>query len=150
RSIPTACFWADVGVRGGREVAATREQQIIEAVDRRREQVIAFLQQLVRCNSERGQEGQIQEFIAGTLRQAGLAVDEFVPDVESLKHHPAFQAPALPLSGRPNVVARYRGPGGGRSLLFNGHVDTVVAGPADQWSHGPFSGALQDASIYGR
>ena len=131
-------------------MAGTPEQQIIEAVDRRREQVIAFLQQLVRFNSERGQESQIQEFIAGRLRQAGLTVDEFVPDVEALKDHPAFQAPDLPLSGRPNVVARYRGTGGGRSLLFNGHVDTVVAGPADQWSHGPFSGVLQDASIYGR
>jgi acetylornithine deacetylase len=119
-------------------------------VARRRDQIIAFLQQLVRFNSERGHEGQIQEFIAGTLRQMGLTVDEFVPDVESLKGHPAFQDPDLPLSGRPNVVGRYRGSGGGRSLLLNGHVDTVVAGPADQWTDGPYSGALRDASIFGR
>lgn len=131
-------------------MAETREQQIMEAVDRRREQVIAFLQQLVQFNSERGHEGQIQEFIAGRLRQMGLTVDEFVPDVEALKDHPAFQAPDLPLSGRPNVVGRYRGTGGGRSLLFNGHVDTVVAGPTDQWTDGPFSGVLRNASIYGR
>ncbi len=131
-------------------MAGPLEQQIIEAVDRRREQVIAFLQQLVQFNSERGHEGQIQEFIAGRLRQMGLTVEEFVPDVEALKDHPAFQAPDLPLSGRPNVVGRYRGSGGGRSLLFNGHVDTVVAGPADQWTDGPFSGVLRNASIYGR
>ncbi len=47
-------------------------QHISEAVERQREQTIAFLQRLVQHNSERGNEGQIQEFLAGTLRQMGL------------------------------------------------------------------------------
>jgi len=47
--------------------------------------------------------------------------------------------------GRYNVVAR-RGAGTGRSLLLNGHLDTVgVSGMAE-----PFSGALREGRIHGR
>jgi acetylornithine deacetylase len=48
--------------------------------------------------------------------------------------------------GRPNVVARI-GKAGGRSLMFNGHLDVVgVAG----MTHAPFDPVEKDGSIYGR
>jgi acetylornithine deacetylase len=48
--------------------------------------------------------------------------------------------------GRPNVVGRRAGSGQGRSLMLNGHVDTVgVEGMAD-----PFSAAVRDGRLYGR
>ncbi len=48
--------------------------------------------------------------------------------------------------GRSNVVGRLRGTGNGRSLLLNGHMDTVgVAGMAE-----PFSGDIRDGRLYGR
>ncbi len=50
--------------------------------------------------------------------------------------------------GRPNVVATLRGtdPAAGRSLLLNGHTDTVgVGGMA-----GPFTPRLRDGRLYGR
>lgn len=47
--------------------------------------------------------------------------------------------------GRFNVVAR-RGPRGGRTLLLNGHTDTVgVQGMSD-----PFSGDVREGRLYGR
>jgi len=47
---------------------------------------------------------------------------------------------------RASVIARRRGSGGGRSLLVNGHLDTVgVAGMA-----APFEPRIEDGRLYGR
>ena len=47
---------------------------------------------------------------------------------------------------RPSVVARRRGSGGGRSLLLNGHLDTVgLAG-----MHAPLDPRIEDGRLYGR
>jgi acetylornithine deacetylase len=51
-----------------------------------------------------------------------------------------------PVPGRPSVVVVARGTGGGKSLMLNGHVDTVgVAGMAD-----PFSARIEGNKLYGR
>lgn len=48
--------------------------------------------------------------------------------------------------GRPTLLARKRGTGGGKSLLLNAHTDTVgVEGMAE-----PFSGRVEGDRIYGR
>ena len=46
--------------------------------------------------------------------------------------------PGLGFEGRPQLVARFAGAGGGRSLLFNGHIDAVSAEP---------KGALDERSV---
>ncbi len=51
-----------------------------------------------------------------------------------------------PEPGRTSVLAVVPGTGGGRSLMLNGHVDTVgVNGMAE-----PFSGAIRDGKLIGR
>jgi len=48
--------------------------------------------------------------------------------------------------GRPSVIGRLPGSGGGRSLMLNAHYDTVgAAGVAD-----PFGAAVRDGRLYGR
>ncbi len=74
-------------------------------------------------------EAAIADFIADWLRAAGLEVH-----VEEAR------------PGRPNVVGIARGTGGGRSLLLNGHIDTVgVAGMSE-----PFTPRVREGKLYGR
>jgi acetylornithine deacetylase len=74
-------------------------------------------------------EGEIARFVAGWCEAAGLEVE--VQD-------------AAP--GRPNVVARASGSGGGRSLLLNAHMDTVGVAGMER----PFEPRVEDGRLYGR
>jgi acetylornithine deacetylase/succinyl-diaminopimelate desuccinylase-like protein len=79
-----------------------------------------------------GNEQPAQEHLAAHLQQAGF-------EVELLGAQPQ----------RPNLVARLRGAADGPALCYLGHVDTVLADPAE-WSHDPWSGDLADGFIWGR
>src|SRR5436305_13152547 len=50
---------------------------------------------------------------------------------------------------RPNLVADLRGEGDGPTLCYLGHVDTVLADPAE-WEHDPWSGDVADGYVWGR
>jgi acetylornithine deacetylase len=74
-------------------------------------------------------ESAVAACMAGMMQALDLEVETFEPD-----------------PGRPSVVGRFRGSGGGRSLMLNGHLDTVgVEGMAD-----PFTPAVRDGRLYGR
>lgn len=90
--------------------------------------------QLIACDSTNPDlspggagEAAVAALIAERLRAAGLEVslDEVVP-------------------GRPNVVGRLRGTGGGRTLMLWGHTDVVAAEPEG------FAPRLDGGRIYGR
>ena len=49
--------------------------------------------------------------------------------------------------GRPNLIARIGTPRGGRSLMFNGHLDVVGV---DGMVHAPFDAEERNGRIYGR
>ena len=74
-------------------------------------------------------EAEIAHYIADWLKLNDLEVEL----VESV-------------AGRPNVVGVARGTGGGKTLLLNGHMDTVgIAGMSD--AHKPF---IKEGRLYGR
>jgi len=52
--------------------------------------------------------------------------------------------------GRWNLIAERRWGKGGRTLIFNGHLDVVPAGDPSQWKYPPFRGKLHKGRIYGR
>jgi acetylornithine deacetylase/succinyl-diaminopimelate desuccinylase-like protein len=93
-----------------------------------------LLQRLIRFNTVNppGNEKPAQEFLRDTLTSAGFEC-ELLAVVE----------------GRPNLVARLRGERDGPTLCLSGHVDTVLADPAD-WSTDPWSGELKDGCVWGR
>lgn len=74
-------------------------------------------------------EAEIGRYVAETMTGLGLEVT-----VHETK------------PGRPSVVGVLRGSGGGKTLLLNGHLDTVGFSGMEN----PLSGQLQDGRIYGR
>jgi acetylornithine deacetylase len=56
----------------------------------------------------------------------------------------------LNYKNRPNVVGRLKGSGGGRSLILNGHVDTITIEPKEKWTVDPFGAEIKDKKMYGR
>ena len=119
-------------------------------MDSHQEEAIAFLQSIIRIPSQTGDEKQVQDFMQEYLTKLGLQVDRFVPSLDELRKHPAFVEPAQGYENRPNVVGICKGEGGGRSLLFNGHIDVIPEGAPENWEHGPWSGDIADGKLYGR
>lgn len=95
-----------------------------------------LLQQLVQIESVNPSlapgakgEGEIAHFVVTILEEAGVEAK-----VEEVAPH------------RPNVIGRLPGSGGGKTLIFNAHLDTVtVEGMED-----PFSGHITDGKLFGR
>ena len=78
-------------------------------VDRR--SLVETASDLVNISSPTGEEQGVAEYLARTFAAMGLHVQW--QEVED---------------GRPNVLGTWRGAGGGRTLMFNGHMDTSYSG----------------------
>src|SRR5688500_10411852 len=98
---------------------------------------VALARELVRVDSRnpalvpgaRG-EAEVAAVLAGVLEAWGFAVE---------------LRDAAP--GRPNVIARIDGQAGGRSLMLNGHLDTVGI---DGMTHDAFDPVVRDGRLHGR
>ena len=129
---------------------ADHEKKVLESIENSREDICGFLQTLVALPSVTGDENEIQAYLADYLKGMGLEVDAWVPDLAEMKEHPSYIEPDTDYAGRPNVVGTLKGSGEGRSLLFNGHVDVIPAGPAEAWITPPFGAEIKEGRLYGR
>ncbi len=49
-----------------------------------------------------------------------------------------------------NVIGEIKGTGGGKSIIFNSHLDTVHQGNEKNWNYPPFSGEIAGGAVWGR
>jgi acetylornithine deacetylase len=84
---------------------ATRQPRVDEA------RLVEVARSFVDISSPTGSELEMAQCMRDTLEELGMSVSW--QEVED---------------GRPNVVGRLEGTGGGRSLMFNGHMDTSYSG----------------------
>ncbi len=131
-------------------------------VEAHREEVLDGISSLIRIPTENlppggnerpGQE-RLREIAARFVPERDLDLFE-VDDVPGLREHPCFfptiDGKERVYAGRPILVARRRGTGGGRSLVFSGHMDTMpVYGKTWTVFPDPFSGGIRDGKLYGR
>jgi acetylornithine deacetylase/succinyl-diaminopimelate desuccinylase-like protein len=105
----------------------------MSAVDERR--LVGWARDAVSIPSFTGEEQEAAEWIADELRTLGLSVQ--LQQVEE---------------GRANVLATRAGTGGGKTLMFNGHLDTSYSG-REPWSQGVEGfqpvGVERDGRIWG-
>ena len=123
---------------------------IAAAVEKRRSDLTAMLQDLVRIPSLTGNEEGVQDRVEDFMRDLGLEVDRWEPDVAELAPYAGDVGEFVSLAGRPNVVGTWKGVGGGRSLILNAHIDTVETGDPLLWSHDPFAAEIEGDRLYGR
>lgn len=132
------------------------ERAICTAIAARRGQLVELLQTLVGFETTTHtpgapprQEASLQTFLADRLQRAGARVEIGVPSADLVAGHPMIPA-GFDFAGRPQLVARFPGSGGGRTLLLNGHVDTVDVEPVGEWRHDPYAGDVVDDAVHGR
>jgi acetylornithine deacetylase len=125
-------------------------KKIIETIDSNTDKAIKFLQDIVAIPSVTGDEGKVQAFVANHMKKIGLDVDMWETDWEALKTHPGYIPVEQGYEGRPNIVATWKGEGGGKSLLLNGHTDVIPVGNGEGWSDDPWSAKIKDGRVYGR
>ena len=104
--------------------------KLIESVDRDRS--LDFLSRMVRFKTYSNTPGELElaRFMVEAMRRLGL------------------EAELQPVEGeRCNAIGRWHGAGGGKSLLFNGHMDTNPA--TEGWTVDPWGGKVDDKFIYG-
>jgi len=107
-------------------------KQLLNKVDR--DSLVKTARDLVNIPSPTGHEHAAAEYVARTLVDMGLQVSW--QEVED---------------GRPNVLARLEGTGGGKTLMFNGHLDTSYSG-SEPWLRGEGfrpEAVVRDGHIFG-
>jgi putative selenium metabolism hydrolase len=91
-------------------------------------ELVQFAQELIRIKSYSGQEEQAIRFVE--QRMKALGYDEVIIDSMG------------------NLLGRLGS--GGRSILFDSHVDTVEVNDEQEWEFPPFSGEIVDGYLHGR
>ncbi len=124
-------------------------REVGAAIDRDAEAIIETLRASIRIPSVTGQEGAAARFYARELASLGLDVTTETVDPVRVGDAFEFWDQESDLEHRPNVYARWPG-AGVPPLVFNGHLDVIMAGPLDRWTDPPFDAVVRDGRVIGR
>ena len=132
------------------------EQRVVDLVASRERELVELLRELIAFDTRTHgpddparDEAALQAHLARRLLAAGALVELAEPDATPFHGHPMVPH-GFTFTGRPQLVARFAGTGGGRSLLLNGHVDVVDVEPRSAWSVDPFDAVIRDGHVWGR
>ncbi|HEV2128325.1 MAG TPA: ArgE/DapE family deacylase [Thermomicrobiales bacterium] len=128
---------------------ATVRDQVHRWLAERRDDIANLLLSFVSVPCVTGDEAAVQDVIERVMRERGLGVDRWEASREETEPYLMHVGEQERYEGRPNLVATVPGTGDGRSLMLQGHVDTVEIGDPALWTRAPF-GQRDGDRIYGR
>ena len=128
-----------------------KEQKLMDTVDALADDIFDFTSRLVAEPSTLGQEATVLQVMADELAKAGYTPHKISLDSAQLLKHPGY-APTPWEAGDRHCLAAVRPADGqgGRSALFNGHLDVVSPEPVDFWDSPPFEPFVSGGRLYGR
>ncbi len=125
------------------------KQLLQKALENNKDLLVNTLAELIRFPTTKGNEEEAQSYFAQKLRDLGCEVEQWEPDIDRLRTLPGFYSERENFKGSPVVGAKYKGVGGGKSILLSGHMDVVPA-VKEFWTMDPFAGIVKDGKVYGR
>ena len=132
------------------------EREVVARVARGEDDLVELLRALIGFDTVTHtpgapprEEAALQRFLGERLTARGAQVRIAEPDPALVAGHSTIPE-GFSFAGRPQLVARFPGTGGGRTLLLNGHVDVVDVEPRAAWSFDPFVPVVGDGSVWGR
>ncbi len=91
---------------------------------------VKLTSELIKIPSLSGQEREVAEYTLKTMQD--LDYDEAWIDRAG------------------NVIGKMKGTGGGKSIIFNSHLDIVHEGDETKWKYPPYSGQIAEGKVWGR
>lgn len=134
-------------------------EELKKVLEEHKEEYIQYLQDLVRIDTQDighgilgGREKNGQEYLIRLMQKtnADQIEKEDLKEDSINKCHLQYHEGNLGhrYEDRYNVYATYKGEGG-KSLLFNGHMDTMPPGDPELWDPDPFEAVIKDERLYG-
>jgi len=98
--------------------------------DERKREVMDLCSKMIQISSITGEEKALVKFLEGEMKTLGfdtVRVDE-----------------------RGSIIGKIKGRGSGKTILFDGHLDTVPVSSQSFWTKDPFSADIENGKMYGR
>ena len=128
-----------------------QQRRILETVAGLREEILDLSMALIKQPSTIEHQAGAVAVMEARLKGLGYPATRVPVDTDRLSGHPGFAPVSWSYAGIDNLVAVRPADGeGGRSALFNGHLDVVSAEPANAWSQDPYQPVIKDGWLYGR
>ena len=128
-----------------------KEKKLLTTVDMLADDILDLTCRLVAEPSTLGNEAGAVTVMTDELQRLGFSTVLLPLASEELTSHPGYAPVPWSLADRNNVIGTVEAAApGGRSALFNGHLDVVSAGRREFWSNNPFAATELDGWLYGR
>lgn len=135
------------------------KQVLVNTLNQKKEEYINYLKELVCIKTENighgilgGYEKEGQEYIEKLTSDIGFKVER-----QEMKEELMIKARELHkegnlghnYDGRYNLICNYSDDIPGKTIVFNGHIDTMPPGDISRWKYDPYSGTIEDGKMYG-